>query len=257
MPRQGSENRNFFGIFINLLGLISAILYFSGWIYRLAYYQRFDINVTELNFSFESFLLIPVCTLFSDLLRIVLYNGPLNLILLAISIVLISFFFIVLVRHLVNSFINAGSSSKTINKIKNSWFIKETIYFYNLMFEYKVIQVTTTLFILFILFSFAWVKGFIDGSRDITDATSILPEVSMVSGSTLSSKNPDVIGNAELANKITQHKTSDAARKWRLLLRQDDWIYVVSTVQQGSNDTPKVMAVSKGEAGDKLLIFQP
>ena len=48
------KTRNIFAVFINLLGLLSAALYFAGWMYRLAYYNRFDLNVIELNFGFES-----------------------------------------------------------------------------------------------------------------------------------------------------------------------------------------------------------
>ncbi|MDX1920392.1 MAG: hypothetical protein SFU25_06615, partial [Candidatus Caenarcaniphilales bacterium] len=58
------SNNKFFAVFINLLGLLSAVLYFSGWMYRLAYYNRFELNVIDLNFSFESFLLLPVVIIF-------------------------------------------------------------------------------------------------------------------------------------------------------------------------------------------------
>jgi hypothetical protein len=255
-------SKNFFGIFINLLGVISAILYFAGWIYRLAYFRRFEINVMELEFGFETFLLIPVTTLLSDLLNIVLFTSPTSIILGLLSFVL--FGFILFLSYRAYSIwieqvkLDLDKKQNLASRVKNSWFGKELANFYRLLISLSVIQVLLVSFALFVLFGFAWIKGFVDGARDINDETSLLPEVTLVSTnlSPSSTDKLEILGNTSSAKSLLSSKKNISERVWRLLLRQGDWIYVVSTVKQGSEESPKVLAISKGEGGDKVLILK-
>lgn len=51
----------------SIVGLLAAALYFTGWIYRWAYYAFFQIEVTTLNLPFESFLIVPLQVFFGNL----------------------------------------------------------------------------------------------------------------------------------------------------------------------------------------------
>ncbi len=48
------------GSFTLVTGLLGIFCYFTGWIYRWAYFGFFQIEVTSLNFSLESFFFVPL-----------------------------------------------------------------------------------------------------------------------------------------------------------------------------------------------------
>ena len=48
------------GSFTLITGLLGIFCYFTGWIYRWAYFGFFQIEVTSLDFSLESFLFVPL-----------------------------------------------------------------------------------------------------------------------------------------------------------------------------------------------------
>jgi len=54
------------GAFISLLGILGIFLYFTGWIYRWAYFGFFELEVTTLNLPLESFLIVPIQVLLGD-----------------------------------------------------------------------------------------------------------------------------------------------------------------------------------------------
>ena len=53
--------------FASLLGLITASLYFVGWVYRWQYYVFFQLEIITLNFSFQSFLFLPIQVFFGSI----------------------------------------------------------------------------------------------------------------------------------------------------------------------------------------------
>ena len=113
----------------------------------------------------------------------------------------------------------------------------EFILLWRFLYKYNLIELLLLLIISLSFFSTAWIQGYLDGSRDIKDQTSLLPKVTL-----FSEKN------------ILQTIDSDNIKNWRLLLRQGDWIYLVATKAQ---EKPKVLMLSKGESGDKALILRP
>ena len=46
--------------FASVVALLGSALYFTGWIYRWSYFGFFQLEVTTLNFPFESFLFVPL-----------------------------------------------------------------------------------------------------------------------------------------------------------------------------------------------------
>ncbi|MFM6404491.1 MAG: hypothetical protein ACKPGT_07470, partial [Microcystis sp.] len=45
-------------------GLIGAGLYYTGWVYRWAYFAYYQLGITSLDFPVESFLLLPLQVFF-------------------------------------------------------------------------------------------------------------------------------------------------------------------------------------------------
>jgi len=43
--------------------------------------------------------------------------------------------------------------------------------------------------------------------------------------------------------------------KYRLLLRQEDWIYLIAPSKEGHADKIEVIMVTKGESGDKVIFM--
>lgn len=232
MAENKKSNNKFFAVFINLLGLISAVLYFAGWMYRLAYYSRFELSVIDLNFSFESYLLLPVVILFTDLVDVLFSDTSLTKVLC--TILFISSIYLVL-RSLQLIF------QKLFTYIKQKlagtkWLVNEFQRLHDLIEQFNVIEISLTVFVLFILFGIAWYRGFLDGTRDIYEETSILPSVKIISG----------------AESLVKKEALDK-REWRLLHRHDDWIYLVAPKLNESENPPQVLLVTKGESGDKIL----
>lgn len=54
------------GAFISLLGILSIFLYFTGWIYRWAYFGFFELEINTLNLPLESFLIVPIQVILGD-----------------------------------------------------------------------------------------------------------------------------------------------------------------------------------------------
>ncbi|ACK69322.1 conserved hypothetical protein [Gloeothece citriformis PCC 7424] len=57
---QNSSNPNFLGALAGLIGILGIFLYFTGWIYRWSYFGYFELEINSLNFSLESFLIVPI-----------------------------------------------------------------------------------------------------------------------------------------------------------------------------------------------------
>ncbi len=56
-----------FGKIASLLSLLGIGLYFTGWVYRWAYFGYFQVEINNLDFSLESFLIAPIQVFFGYL----------------------------------------------------------------------------------------------------------------------------------------------------------------------------------------------
>ncbi|NJR74465.1 MAG: hypothetical protein HC773_14090 [Scytonema sp. CRU_2_7] len=66
-PQTTSEFK-ILGAFAGSVGLFSIALYFTGWIYRWAYYGFFRIELNALNLPAQSFFFVPI-QVFWEVLR--------------------------------------------------------------------------------------------------------------------------------------------------------------------------------------------
>ncbi|HEY9886450.1 MAG TPA: hypothetical protein V6C96_04235 [Vampirovibrionales bacterium] len=229
-----NKNTNIFAVFVNLLGIISALLYFSGWIYRLAYFKRLGLNIIELNFSIESFLLMPVVLIFSKILKAIIIWGPFKFVFILI-LVLLAFCFTIRVLGFLKVLIY-----KALNKLP--FLKKESRNNFKVLDRFFVIEILVTTFVLFIIFQKAWLYGYQDGIRDLNTQTSLLPKV-------------QILANEDIP--LTTSRILQKREDWRLLLRQEDWIYLLSPEDKKAFLGPQVLLITKGEAGDKMLVLRP
>lgn len=205
--------------------------------YRLAYYNRFDLNVIDLNFSVESFVLLPVVILFSDFIDLLLSEISFISAVLLIAAIIAIYIIFRAIQTIVQITFNAIKSR--LQKVR--WAKDETDRLHNLILKYNLLEILLTIFILFILFGIAWYRGFVDGNRDIYIGSTVLPKVKLIAHS-----------------KEGLPPTGNFREKdWRLLHRHDDWIYLVSPKEIGEEKPPEVLLVTKGETGDKILVLKP
>ena len=57
---QPNQEPNILGKFASVIGLLGAALFFTGWIYRWAYFSFFQLEITTLDLPAQSFLLVPL-----------------------------------------------------------------------------------------------------------------------------------------------------------------------------------------------------
>jgi hypothetical protein len=70
-----------------------------------------------------------------------------------------------------------------------------------------------------------------------------------------------LIGDIELFKKLQSEDTNEVKkdRVWRLLIERGDWIYLFATLPKNadSDEKPIVIAIEKGDPGDRLMILSP
>ena len=124
-----------------ITGLLGIGLFYTGWIYRWAYFGYYQINLASLDYSLQSFLFVPLQALF----------GNLN----TIALSLLCFAAITLCvwgsRKLLNQFLKRAKTPDTIL----------------LAPEFIVI-----FWVIFLLFHLAKYQGVTDARRDAIDTTS-------------------------------------------------------------------------------------
>lgn len=64
-PESGNEPSILRG-FASLIGLLGPSLFFTGWIYRWVYFFQFHLELTTLDFSIESFFIVPIQVILGD-----------------------------------------------------------------------------------------------------------------------------------------------------------------------------------------------
>jgi hypothetical protein len=225
IPPSNHQDPTPFGKLLSLLTLLAAALYFTGWIYRWAYYGFFHLEVTTLNLPFESFYLAVVQVMFGDPLTIVRTIGT---ILIAGLVIL----FALKLWQQVKDWARPLSRNLPLTN---------TLQFLSLMTEELII----VLLIVATLFWTAQWQGKVDAWRDAVNETSLLPMITVVlpeSGAALGrpldkSKplaNPSgfrIIGDRDWYDRLLGQELTDTddpkkPRVWRLLLDRDGYFYI-------------------------------
>jgi hypothetical protein len=262
------------GTFASILGLLGIFLYFTGWIYRWAYFALFQIEINRLNLPVRSFLFVPIQVFF----------GNPSASLLTLVAIIIGTILIKLTLWLVQP-LPTKSTLWSVQSVANNPH----------QFQYKLQQLLAiprffadiippalrkdlivVIWLLIILFQLAKYQGTIDARRDAVNETSTLPVITLVLpekqialGRNLdnllldpSLKGYRIIGSKELFNNLRGKENNDRGanppRVWRLLLENNKWTYVFPALSAQSQDDerPPILAINQDKQG-QLMILAP
>lgn len=218
-----------FGQLLSLLALLAAALYFTGWIYRWAYYDFFQIEVTALGLPFESFYFASFQ---------VLFGHPLSILRSIVALVSTGVAIILIVELRQQSTI----------WVQRHWQHKPLIRFLPVAITLRLMTnlIDELIIVLLTLTALFWVaqwQGQTDAWRDAVNETSRLPVVTVVVSDDVATLgreianpllNPSglrVIGDQGiyeqlLGKELTITADPNQQRVWRLLLDRDGYFYI-------------------------------
>ncbi len=270
---QNSDRANLLGSFASLLGVLGIFLYFTGWIYRWAYFGFFEVEITTLNLPVESFLLVPIQVILGNFWIFIR-----TIIVVTITVVLIQFTLWLIRSPNANIPLSTSKSpiSRFTQKLHGFWLLKPLRSFAQLFpqpFRHEIVIIA---WILFALFWLARWQGTADAYRDAVNNTSTRPIVTLVSPSDKMAlgRNPDdlltnpplknsrIIGDVDQFKQIFGRETNDTTNPeqpivWRLLIENNNWVYLFPAMPPGAkaNQRPPVLAINTGEGQVQLLIL--
>lgn len=189
------------GKLAGVVGLLGAALFFTGWIYRWAYFGYYQLDITALGFPFHSFLIVPVQVFLADGISIFLTA------LLLLGMILTIYTTLVVLRNLelpteqrfaaeaTHSHKNESSyPARTIRQHPNQfklcrklanvqrWFAQGNPLHLNSfrLLESFLNDVVIVTWILIFLFFYAQWRGTSDAQRDAYQCKSRLPAIAFV-----------------------------------------------------------------------------
>jgi hypothetical protein len=265
---------NILGNIISVAGLLGASLYFTGWIYRWAYFAYYQLEVTTLDLPLESFLLVPLQ---------VFFGNPQARLLTLVS-ALSAFVFIVV------TLVACTWGSQKLTVYLRSRHPKFSRYIHNRGLRFSSLTFLRSLFdeaiiavwVLLVLFWLARDQGWQDAQRDAINQTSTLPVVTLISPDSqlilgtnldISStgeqdfRNPSLqghslIGDPKLIRQIQAGGLNDTSegKVWRLLIERGSWIYLFRTLSKAEiekKSRPVILAIPEVALGKQLMILSP
>lgn len=277
-PEPGTDKRPpILGGFVSILSLLGIILFFSGWIYRWAYFAYYSLNLNDYSFTAQSFLIVPIQ----------IYLGtPINLLkslLLLLSIPLLISATLFLIKGLSAELAQLPVRFPALRHLRGRHQTSDTRLAESRRFLASLVdEVVIVGWVLIILFWFSQDQGFRDARRDAVETTSTLPSVSLVlpqRDSILAQDlrvindsvepipdppldNEVMIGDADLARELRSTTLSDPHNQqvWRLLNQETNgWIFLIRTIRANSdfNERPLVVAVPNAKRGQTLIVKPP
>jgi hypothetical protein len=255
-----SKNSNPLGAFAGLVGVLTIFLFFTGWIYRWAYFGFFEIELNSLNFPAQSFLLVPIQVILGDI-------GKLGLAILATLAVIV---LIKATLWLLQRF----------HQFLPQWGRWLTDFFPRSLGRDLVI----VSWILIALFYLAQWQGQEDALRDAINQSTTRPIITLVSpsdkfalGATLDDemifnptinpkypplKNLRIFGDVDQFRKLypkginRTERTNSPPVAWRLLIESGNWLYIFQALpDRQSGLHPFVLAVNTGDGRVQSIIL--
>lgn len=213
---------------VSLIALLAAGLYFTGWIYRWAYFGFFHIQITSLNLPVESFYLAAFQALVGSPLTIFRTVIILTVTLIAILLSLKALQFIqIKLRDIIHK-LSLNLSANHLSSLK---------FLASLLDELIIIA-----WLLFALFFLAQWQGEQDAFTDAVNETSKLPIITAIMSESSplgrkldnplsNSSNFRIIGDKNLyqqllGKELTNVDDTDQKRVWRLLIEGESYLYI-------------------------------
>ncbi len=260
--------------FASILGLIAICLFFSGWIYRWAYFSYFSIDVTSQNYTVQSFLMVPLQIYLGSLVNIA------KTVLVLVLIPLLSLLSITALHRTYAFLGRASSLSPCLIHFRQRFFLVDQLDRSSLRTYVSLIdELVIVGWVLTLLFWFSQHQALQDARRDAVNATSTLPVVSLVAprqdnvlGADLRILNDGgdpiadvplegsvLIGDRLLARDIRSTTLTNVSDElvWRLLTYGDSsWLYLIRTIPAGSGGEvrPLILAVPNARRGQMLIL---
>ncbi|HEY9830841.1 MAG TPA: hypothetical protein V6D26_09685 [Stenomitos sp.] len=267
---QTTNDSKVLGAFAGAITLFSIALYFTGWIYRWAYFGSFRISILSLDLSTQSFLIVPIQVFLGSWQAFLLTLLSIGLIL--VSIVLVP----VLLKWTSMRLENFSSRKNRRGNADNSP---------NLVHRQIVKSLDSPLLrdlvivacVLTVLYWIARCQGETDAREAMSNDTSLLPVITLVQpekglglgyslkDATYSSLDKvRVIGDVGLfennlrGQEVKIPGSSSQIGDWRLLVSSKGWLYLFQALPPNSDpkNRPLVLAVREG-GGEQLMILSP
>lgn len=274
MANPSPQKTEILGTFASILGLLGIFLYFTGWIYRWAYFGWFQIEINRLDLPARSFLFVPIQVFF----------GNPSASLLTLIAIIIGTILIKLTLWLVQP-LPAKSKLWSVQSVANNphqlqYKLQQLLaiprFFADIIPPALRKDLIVVIWLLIILFQLAKYQGTIDVRRDAVNETSTLPVITLVLpekqialGRNLdnllldpSLKGYRIIGDKELFDYLRGKENNDSRtnppRVWRLLLENNKWTYVFPALSAQSQDDerPPILAINQDKEG-QLMILAP
>lgn len=263
-----SNETKILGVTASLLGLIGIILYYTGWTYRWSYFGYFSISINDIDFSYQSFLFLPIQV----------FVGSWG----ALGRTIIAFIFLAIIIKITLWLLQNSTSWQ--NSSYAGWRQK--------FHQWKPLKILRTLasvipsslrkelvvvfWLLVTLFWLARLQGQIDARRDAIHNTStlpvitlVVPEKKMALGRNLediftnpSLKGYRIIGDKGLFEALRGIETNDAnsekPRVWRLLLetKKSSYLFPGLAVNAEEDERPPILVIREDKEG-QLMILSP
>lgn len=292
---QTSIQKDLFSKLFSVVTLITAGLFFAGWIYRWAYYGYFKLDSESLSFSLNSFIILPIQVFFGN------STATLQTLGLLISIAVLiggAIWLLQKVEKPIEKQLAADENHPLIpppsrrqrsrlahfyDRLRSSNLLRFSTFSW---FESFLNEAIAIGIILACLFWFAQFRGTTDARRDAYHCTSTLPAVTFIlpanknglayqfstlnptkGFSTMGTQNPEsfsIIGDLQLFQAMQGTTLNSAApgvfpRVWRLLARGNGWAYLFQTLDKEGhqNDLRPAILGIRESFGDQMMILRP
>jgi hypothetical protein len=272
------------GTLASLVVLVGAALYFTGWVYRWAYFSFFQLEVTTLDLPLESFYIAAFQALLGGWGAIA--RTAIGIVLCAVGIYLTLWFVQLAGRRITHHLkqwreraIQYGDRHRRspVAQVLQSLAEFNSTHFNSIDFLRSLLdEIIIFLWALLILFFLAQWQADADAWIDAVNETSTLPVVTFLlpeDNSALGRKldnpliNPAgfrIIGdkaryNRLLGREITQTGPQQVHRVWRLLIDRSGYFYIFPTLPNTANRSlrPPIVVIHESDRGDQLLILSP
>ncbi|MEO1006800.1 MAG: hypothetical protein AAFW67_13335 [Cyanobacteria bacterium J06638_38] len=256
---QNNQELNPLGKLLSLVALLAAALYFTGWIYRWAYFGFFQVEVTTLNLPAESFYLAAFRSLVGNpsIFCKTTIAFMITVLVIIVTLQISQKLQRLIVRYLGRIPLNLTSTNQSSLNILSS-----------LLNELIIV-----LWILAALFFLAQWQGDRDAFRDAVNETSRLPVVTVITGEANAALGRDldnplvnpsgfrIIGDRAsydrlLGKELTDISNQNQSRVWRLLIDQDGYFYIFPALpDKNKNLSVPVLMIQK--SSEQLIILSP
>ena len=265
IPQTNNESK-VLGAFASALTLFSIALYFTGWIYRWAYFAFFRINILSLDLSTQSFFIVPIQVFFGNW-----HVFLLTLLLIITSIILVP----ILLKGTSIRLENSPPKNSRRGNADSFLFLvhNQIIKILNSALLRDLIIVACFLIVLY------WIarwQGELNARKDMSNDTSSLPVITLVQpekglGIGYSPKDKTypsldkvrIIGdvglfeNALRGQEVKILGSSSQIGDWRLLISSKGWLYLFQALQSNSPiNRPLILAIREG-GGEQLMLLSP